>query len=41
MECAAVSDLVIRLKPDLRDETVQSKEILHSIVCILTAIILK
>jgi len=41
MECAAISDLIVRIEPDLVDETTQSKKTLHSIVCILSKIILK
>ena len=41
MECAAISDLVSRIEPQLEDHTIQSKEILHSIVSILSAVILK
>ena len=41
MECAAVSDLICRMAPELREETEVSKKLLHSIVCILSKIILK
>ena len=41
MECAAISDLIIRIAPELTDETVTSKKTLLSIVCILSKIILK
>ena len=41
MECAAISDLIMRIEPKLTKETVQSKKTLHSIVCILSKIILK
>ena len=41
MECAAVSDLVLRLDPTLRGEISRTKEVLHSIVSILSSIILK
>ena len=41
MECAALSDLIIRVAPELSSEATASKKILHSIVCILSKIILK
>ena len=41
MECAAISDLLARIKPELTEETAKSKKILFSIVCILSTIILK
>jgi four helix bundle protein len=41
MECAAASDLLVRMQPHLSAEILESKKILHSIVCILSTIILK
>lgn len=41
MECAAISDLIIRLEPKLIDEIFKSKKILYSIVCILSTVILR
>jgi four helix bundle protein len=41
MECAAISDLIIRIQPKLSEEIYQSKKILHSIVSILSSIILR
>jgi four helix bundle protein len=41
MECAAISDLMLRLKPEMKDQLEHSKRTLHSIVCILSKIILK
>ena len=41
MECAAISDRVAQLDPALVDEMIESKKTLHSIVCILSKVILK
>ena len=41
MECAAISDLIVRIQPKLIDEVSQLKKTLHSIVSILSKIILK
>ena len=41
MECAAISDLIVRIEPGLSDEILKSKKTLHSIVSILSKIILK
>ena len=41
LECAAILDLVVLLEPQLENKTTHSKEILHSIASILSAIILK
>ncbi|MCB0332181.1 MAG: four helix bundle protein [Bdellovibrionales bacterium] len=41
MECAAISDLLVRREPSLLDVTEQSKEDLLSIVKILSTVILK
>jgi len=41
LECAAIADLLIRLDPDNAKEIKESKELLHSIASILSAIILK
>ena len=41
MECAAISDLLVRLDPKLQEHTDSAKQILLSIVKILSAIILK
>ena len=41
MECAAISDLLIRLDPDLVEEIIRGKQVLHSIVSILSKVILK
>ena len=41
MKCAAISDLVAQLDPDLVNEMIESKKTLHSIVCILLKVILK
>ena len=41
MECAAVADLVLRTEPNLHKEVAHAKTTLHSIVCILSKIILK
>ena len=41
MECAAISDLILRIDPNSKLEIAKSKEILHSIVCILSKVILK
>ena len=41
MECAAISDLVISLEPRLEYDFGESKKVLHSIVSILSKIILK
>ena len=41
MECAAISDLIIRLEPELKHEIFESKKVLYSIVCILSTVIFK
>jgi four helix bundle protein len=41
MECAAISDLLVHLEPKLKEQTDSAKNILHSIVCILSKVILK
>ncbi len=41
LECAAISDLIARLEPGLKAETDRTKDILHSIASILSAVILK
>ena len=41
MECAAISDLVAHLEPGLCEDAARAKEILHSIVSILSAVVLK
>jgi four helix bundle protein len=41
MECAAISDLIIRIKPALANEVTECKKTLHSIACVLSTIILK
>ena len=41
MECAAIADLVLTMHPQYSNRIAQSKKYLHSIVCILSTIILK
>lgn len=41
MECAAIADLLAHLDPSLQNKTDSAKKILHSIVCILSKVILK
>ena len=41
MECAAISDLLVRLAPNLKSQTEHAKETLLSIVKILSTVILK
>ena len=41
LECAAISDLIAKLEPDLQLEIDRNKEILRSIANILSTVILK